>query len=129
MTQSLGSSKDEYEKFFDEKEQTRKWQQFEAEKPENISCKISKFRHASNFYTALTKVETFDRSFKLTIDKAMPLYPKIVQKAAIAVTALLLSKVSFKHLFSALCINKTDLRGRLKEDLVDSILFLRTNLK
>ena len=127
MTQSSGSSEDEYEKFLDEKERARKRQRFEGEKRENFPCKISKFRHA--FYTALTKVETFDRSSKLTIDKAIPLYPKIVQEVAIAVTALPPSQVSVERLFSALRIIKTDLRGRLKEDLVDSTLFLRTNLK
>ena len=65
MTQSSGSSEDEYEKFLDEKERARKRQQFEGEKAENFLCKISKFRHA--FYTALAKVETFDRSSKLTV--------------------------------------------------------------
>ena len=70
----------------DEKKRARKRQRFEGEKAENFSCKNSKFRHA--FYTALTKVKTFDRSSKLTVDNAIPLYPKIVQEAAIAVTAL-----------------------------------------
>ena len=74
ITQSSGSFEDEYEKFLDGKERARKRQRFEGEKPENFSCKISKFRHA--FYTALPKVETFDRSSKLTVDKAVPLYPK-----------------------------------------------------
>ena len=127
MTQSSESSKDEYEKFLDEKEQARKRKQFEGEKAEKFPCKISKFRHA--FYTALTKVETFDRSSKLTVDKTIPLYPNIVQEAAIAVTALPPSQVSVERLFSALRIIKTDLRRRFKEDLVNSILFLRTNLK
>ena len=127
MTQSSGSSEDEYDKFLDEKERARKRQRFEGEKAENFPCKISKFRHA--FYIALIKVETFDRSSKLTVDKTMSLYPKIVQGAAIAVTALPPSQVSVERLFSALRIIKTYLRGRLKEDLVDSILFLRTNLK
>ena len=97
------------------------------EKAKYFPCKISKFRHA--FYTALTKAETFDRSSKLTVDKAIPLYLKIVQEVAIAVTALPPSQVSVEPLFSALRIIKIDLRGRPKEDLVDSILFLRTNLK
>ena len=128
MTQSFGSFEDEYEKFLDEKERGRKRQRFEGEKAEDFPCKISKFRHA--FYTALTKVETFVRSSKLTVDKAIPLYPKIVQETAIAVTASPPSQVSVERLFSALRIIKTDLRGRLlKEDLVDSILFLRTNFK
>ena len=127
MTQSSESSKDEYEKSLNEKEQARKRQQFEGEKAENFSCKISKFRHV--FYTALIKVETFDRSSNLTVDKTIPLYPKIVQEAAIAVTALPSSQVSVERLFSALRIIKTDLRRRFKEDLVNFILFLRTNLK
>ena len=80
---------------------------FEGEKAENFPCKISKFRHA--FYTASTKVKTFDRSSKLTVDKAIPLYPKIVQEAAIAITALPPSQVSVEGLFSALPIIKTDL--------------------
>ena len=78
MTQSLGSFENEYEKFLDEKERARKRQRFEGEKTENFPCKISKFRHA--FYTVVTKVKTFNRSSKLTVDKAIPLYPKIVQE-------------------------------------------------
>ena len=85
MTLSSGISVDEYEKLLDEKERARKRQRLAGEKAENFPCKISKFRHA--FCTALTKVETFARSSKLTIDKAIPLYPNIVQEAAIAVTA------------------------------------------
>ena len=127
MTQSSGSSEDEYEKFLDEKDRAKKRQRFEEEKAENFPYKISKFRYA--FYTALTKAETFDRSSKLTVDKAIPLYLKIVQEAAIAVTALSPSQVSVERLFSAFRIIKTDLRGKLKKDLVDSILFLRINLK
>ena len=46
MAQSSGSFKDEYEKFLDKKERARKRQQFEGEKAENFSWKISKFRHA-----------------------------------------------------------------------------------
>ena len=95
MTQSSGGFKDEYEKFLDEKERARKRQRFEREKAENFPCKMSKFRLA--FYSALTKVETFDWSSKLTIDKAIPLYPKIVQEAAITVTALPLSQVSVER--------------------------------
>ena len=55
MTQSSGSSEDEYEKFLDEKERARKRQRFEGEKAENFPCKISKFRHA--FYTNKSRLE------------------------------------------------------------------------
>ena len=76
MTQYSGSFENQYEKLLDDKERARKRQQFKGEKPKNFPCKISKFRHA--IYTALTKVEIFDRSSKLTVDKAILFYLKIV---------------------------------------------------
>ena len=74
MTQSSGSSEDEYKKFLDEKERASKRHRFEGEKPKNFPCKINKYRHA--FYTALTKVKNFDRSSKLTVNKIISLYSK-----------------------------------------------------
>ena len=41
MTQSSGSSENEYEKFLDEKERARKRQQFEGEKAENFNVKLA----------------------------------------------------------------------------------------
>ena len=44
------------------------------------------------------------------------------------VTALPPTQVSVERLFPALRITKSDLRAAMKEDLIEAILFLRTNV-
>ena len=127
MSLSSGSSEDEYEIFLDVKERSNKRQKCDIEKTRGLPSKINKFKQ--DFYAALTEVENFDRTSKLTVINAIPRYPEIVQQAATAVTGLPPTQVSVERLFSALRIIKSHLRGKLKEDLIDAILFLRTNLK
>nr|XP_022908982.1 uncharacterized protein LOC111420259 [Onthophagus taurus] len=82
-----------------------------------------------NFENALTLVERFNRYSKLTVKEAIPKYPKIVQNSAWAVTALPPTQVSVERLFSALKIIKSDLRASLKDDILEAILYLRTNVQ
>ena len=81
----------------------------------------------TNFEKALTEIEKIDRSSKLDVMQAINKYPDIVKKVAYTVTALPPTQVSVERLFSALRIIRSDLRASMKEDLVEAILFLRTN--
>ena len=54
-------------------------------------------------------------------------YPQIVQKVAFTVTALPPAQVSVERLFSALHLISFVLRASMKEDLIEAILFLRSN--
>ena len=80
-----------------------------------------------DFNNALTDMENIDRSSKVTVMDATSRYPAILQKVAYTVTALPSTQVSVERLFSALRIIRSDLRTSMKEDLLEAILFLRTN--
>jgi len=80
-----------------------------------------------DFNNALTDMENIDRSSKVTVMDAISRYPSILQKVAYTVTALPSTQVSVERLFSALRIVRSDLRTSMKEDLLEAILFLRTN--
>ena len=72
-------------------------------------------------------MEKIYRVSKLTVKDALPRYPDIAKDAAIAVTALPPTQGSVEQLFSAFRIIKSDLRAAMREDLIESVLFLRTN--
>ena len=80
-----------------------------------------------DFNNALRDMENIDRSSKVTVMDAISRYLAILQKVAYTVTALPSTQVSVKRLFSALRIIRSDLRTSIKEDLLEAILFLRTN--
>ena len=80
-----------------------------------------------DFNNALTDMENIDRSSKATVMDAISRYPAILQKVAYTVTALPATQVSVEKLFSALRIIRSDLKTSMKEDLLEAILFLRTN--
>jgi len=80
-----------------------------------------------DFNNALTDMENIDRSSKVTVMDAISRYPSILQKVTYTVTALPSTQVSVERLFSALRIVRSDLRTSMKEDLLEAILFLRTN--
>ena len=80
-----------------------------------------------DFNNALTYMENVDRSSKMTVMNAISRYPAILQKVAYTVTALPSTQVSVETLFSALCIICSVLRTSMKDDLLETILFLRTN--
>jgi len=54
-------------------------------------------------------------------------YPEIIRDAAMIVTPLPPTQVSVERLFSALRFIKSDSRALMKEDIMEAILFLRTN--
>ena len=64
---------------------------------------------------------------KLIVLQAIERYPQIVQKVAYTVTTLPPTQVSVERLFSALHLLRFDLRASMKEDLIEAILFLRSN--
>ena len=80
-----------------------------------------------DFNDTLADMENIDRSSKVTVMDAISRYPAILQKVAYTVTALLSTQVSVERLISALRIIGSDLRTSMKEDLLEAILFLRTN--
>ena len=54
-------------------------------------------------------------------------FPDSLQEIAFLFLTLPPTQVSVERIFSALKILKSDLRNRLKADLVNAMLFLRTN--
>ena len=79
------------------------------------------------FEKALVEMEKIDQLSKLTVLQVIEHYPQIVQKVAYTVTTLSPMQVSVEQLFSALHLIRSDLRASMKEDLIESILFLRSN--
>lgn len=61
------------------------------------------------------------------MQQAMQLYPDLVLPAVRVAMAMPPTQVSVERLFSVLKLIKTDMRSRLKGDLLHAILFLRTN--
>ncbi|XP_073429431.1 uncharacterized protein [Dendrobates tinctorius] len=126
-TSSPSSSTDEefnFEKYLDHKDRAKCSRIEEESSPSRNTA--STFQQ--NFSCALKEIEKFDRSSKITVQQAIPLYPDIVRDVARVVTALPPTQVSVERLFSALKIIRSDLRASMKEDLTEAILFLRTNL-
>ncbi|KAM4037493.1 uncharacterized protein ACNLHF_016084 [Anomaloglossus baeobatrachus] len=126
-TSSPSSSTDEefnLEKYLDHKDRAKRSRIEEESSPSRNTA--STFQQ--NFSCALKEIEKFDRSSKITVQQAIPLYPDIVRDVARVVTALPPTQVSVERLFSALKIIRSDLRASMKEDLTEAILFLRTNL-
>ena len=80
-----------------------------------------------SFLSACEEVEKFNRLCKLTVQEVIPSYPEIIRDAAMIVTALPPTQVSVERLFSALRFIKSDSRASMKEDIIEAILFLRTN--
>jgi len=68
-----------------------------------------------------------DRASKVNVMDAIAQYPTILQKVSFTVTALPPTQVTVERLFSVLRIIRSDLRASMKEDLLEAILFLRTN--
>lgn len=112
-----------FEKHLDKQEQNKRQR---LDDGENKPCVVTKFK--LDFSHALVEVEKINRLTKVTVKEALPQYPDIIKDAAMAVTALPPTQVSVERLFSALRIIKSDLRAAMKEDLIEAILFLRTNV-
>lgn len=125
-TISSASSDEEFtfEKYLDNMEQAKAKRCRREEDSSPIANRLSKFQQ--NFSLALKEVEQFNRSSKLTVHEAIPLYPEIVRDVARVVTALPPTQVSVERLFSSLKIMRSGLRSSMKEDLMEATLFLRT---
>ena len=120
---SPSSTEDEdFEKVLDRQEKQRK---VLTRKDQDEASPLRMFK--TDFVNALSKMETIDRTSKTSVLVAIPQYPVIIQKVAYAVTALPPTQVSVERLFSALRIIRSDLRTSMKEELLEAILFLRTN--
>ena len=116
------SENEDFEKLLDRQAKRRKTY------TEDAASNLSPLRlFKMDFNNALTDMENIDRSSKVTVMGAILRYPGILQKVAYTVTALPSTQVSVEKLFSALRIIRSDLRTSMKEDLLEAILFLRTN--
>ena len=80
----------------------------------------------TNFINALPEMEMTDKTLKVRVMTAIGRYPTILQNAAFTVTAMPPTQMTVKRLFSALRIIQSDLRTLIKEDLLETIRFLRT---
>ena len=60
--------------------------------------------------------------------EAIKLYPEELQEVSLLLATMPVTQVSVERLFSALKLLKSDLRNRLKEDIIADILLLRANL-
>ena len=120
---STSESEDEdFEKLLDKQAKRRKTY---TEDAASNSFPLRLFK--MDFNNAITDMENIDRSSKVTVMDAISRCPSVLQKAAYTVTALPSTQVSVERLFSALHIIRSDLRTSVKEDLLEAILFLRTN--
>ncbi|XP_073415086.1 uncharacterized protein [Dendrobates tinctorius] len=115
----------DFDKYLDDMEQAKRCRKEKDFTLSPIASRLTIFQQ--NVSLALKEIEKFNRSSKLTVHEAIPLYPEIVRDAAHVVTALPPTQVSVERLFSGLKIIRSDLRSSMKEDLMEAILFLRTN--
>ena len=81
----------------------------------------------NDFDAALTEVEKLGRVKKDNVFEIISQYPPIVHAAANTVSCLPSTQVSVERLFSQLKLVMRDNRSRMAEDLIDAILFLRSN--
>ena len=56
------------------------------------------------------------------------MYPPVIKDVCFILVCLPVTQVSVERLFSSLKLLKSDLRNRLKSDIVDDMLFLRNNV-
>ena len=111
--------------YFEKKLETHaKRQQLEKETLDEPNYDAT-FRES--FEKVLVKMEKINRSSKLTVLQAIEHYPQIVQKVAYTITALPPTQVNVERLFSALHLIRSVLQASMKEDLIEAILFLRSN--
>ena len=60
--------------------------------------------------------------------EAINLYPEELREVALLLKTMPVTQVSVERLFSALKLLKSDLRNKLKEDIIADILLMRANL-
>ena len=81
----------------------------------------------SDFDTHVDEMLALGRLKVKSVWEAIDSYPEGLQEACRVVSAMPLTQVSVERLFSALKIIRADTRTNMKEDLLQSILFLRVN--
>ena len=122
LSSASDSEDEDFEKHLDRQAKRRKMQ---IENAADHSSPLQQFK--TNFMNALTEMEMIDRASKVNAVDAIAQYPTILPKVSFTVTALPPTQVTVEQLFSALRIIRSDLRASMKEDLLEAILFLRTN--
>ena len=120
-TTSLSDDELDFEKQLDMQVKRQRFEKEISDEP-NLAAA---FREC--FEKALVEMEKIDRPSKLTVLQAIERYPQIVQKVAYTVTVLPPMQVSVERLFSALHLIRSNLHASMKEDLIEAILFLRSN--
>ena len=55
-------------------------------------------------------------------------YPEVLQEVAILLYTMPVTQVSVERMFSALKLYKTDLRSRLKDDILNAMMILKANM-
>ena len=126
VDESLDTSSDmsltdysDFEKYLDkEAKSMRKLTQDKTLKPSQFDI---------DFEAAMTSVEKIDRPSKRKLWDAVEAYSPFIQEAVRIAAALPPTQVSVERLFSSLKIFKNDLRTCLKEDIIEAMLFLKTN--
>lgn len=130
---SLGSQNDsfeiksmnDFEKMLDNEQKEADQSRSTGSLPREITPREKFVQEFSE--TISIKIEKIDRHSKLKVLDAIQEYPEIVRETALVLTALPPTQVSVERLFSALKLLKSDLRTNLKEDVLEAMLFLRTN--
>lgn len=111
----------DFEKLLDQDEK--------KEKGDNTGIKnISerdKFRQAFSIVT--NEVEKVTRFSGMDVKTAINAYPELIRDTARIITALPPTQVSVERLFSALKLLKSDNRASLDANVLEAMLFLRTN--
>ena len=81
----------------------------------------------TKFDVAFNHMKNIPRESRTKLEDALESYAPVLQEAARVASALPPTQVSVERLFSSLKILKTDLRTRLKDDIIEAMLFLKTN--
>ena len=81
----------------------------------------------SDFDSLVAKMIDLGRVKGKAVWEVIDHYPLEIQESCRIVSAMPLTQVSVERLFSALKIIRSDTRTRIKEHLLQSILFLRVN--
>jgi len=122
ITESQDSSKsDEFESYLDSL--------VDAAQPPDTSTasSASETLKLAQLDAALAKCQNISRAKHSNVWDIIDEYPDIIKPVAIAVSCLPTTQVSVERLFSHLKLVLRENRSRMAVDLLEAILFLRTN--
>ena len=68
------------------------------------------------------------KKFQNNLFEAIDLYPEEIKEVSRLLATMPVTQVSVERLFSALKLLKSDLRSKLKDDIISDVLLLRANL-